>query len=338
MKLKYKALRGNRVTTLLAMILVMAVVICGCGGGPKISASAPVEKQDFLLNTVCNIKIQGYEGSREEAEALLGEAYTLARELENKLSRTISGSDVYKINQANGEPVDDVDPRVMEVLAKGEYYEELSKGRFDIHLGRLTALWDFSSGKNVVPEEDQIQAVLHDPNPHLDLGAIAKGYIVEQVSLFLKEQGVTSGIVDFGGNISCVGAKEGGAPWYIGIKRPFGADDSTANQSATIGIVEVHADGSAVTSGTYERKFEENGILYHHILDPDTGYPCDTDVNGVTIIGSSSTDCDALSTICLLLGKDAGMELIESIEGVEAVFVTKDGAVHCTSGVVFEAL
>ena len=99
------------------------------------------------------------------------------------------------------------------------------------------------------------------------------------------------------------------------------------------------SDGTAVTSGTYERKFEQDGVLYHHILDPATGYPCETDVASVTVVSTlDSADCDALSTMCLLYGLEDGLELIESLDGVEAVFVTDSGEVHCSSGAEFEAL
>ena len=177
------------------------------------------------------------------------------------------------------------------------------------------------------------------PETHLDLGAIAKGYIVDQVREFLKENGVTRGIVDFGGNIAVIGEKPDGSPWLIGIKKPVSSSDVSAGQNTMLGIVSVKPDGTAVTSGTYERKFEQDGVLYHHILDPATGYPCETDVASVTVVSTlDSADCDALSTMCLLYGLDDGLELIESLDGVEAVFVTDSGEVHCSSGAEFEAL
>ena len=155
----------------------------------------------------------------------------------------------------------------------------------------------------------------------------------------MRENGVTRGIVDFGGNIACIGQKEDGSDWLIGIKKPVGSSDGLVGQNTTLGIVSVKADGTAVTSGTYERKFEQDGVLYHHILDPATGYPCETDVASVTVVSTiNSADCDALSTICLLYGLEEGLELIESMDGVEAVFVTDDGEVHTTSGAEYEAL
>ncbi|MBO5667440.1 MAG: FAD:protein FMN transferase [Firmicutes bacterium] len=322
---------------LLSLALILTLTGCGPSGIP--SAEQPVEKQDFLLNTVCNLKLQKWDDSVEDPEALATEAFALARDLENKLSRTVEGSIVWQINHAGSEPIRIEDPQVLELLDLGRSYEAMTDGRFNIELGRLTALWNFSSGEAVVPSEEAIRAALNNSETHLDLGAIAKGYIVDQVRQFLKDNGVTRGIVDFGGNIACIGQKEDGSPWLIGIKKPVGSSDGLVGQNTTLGIVSVKPDGTAVTSGTYERKFEQDGVLYHHILDPATGYPCETDVASVTIVSTiDSADCDALSTICLLYGLDEGMELIESLPDVEAVFVTNDGEVHTSSGVEYEAL
>lgn len=360
---------GNRaaLAALLSGVMVLTVALTGCGpaggSGGNPAAKPVVEKQDFLLNTVCNLKLQQWDDSVEDPEALAAEAFSLARDLENRLSRTVEGSDVWMINHANGERVHIEDTHTMELLRLAKDYCELSEGRFDITVGKLSALWNFSSGKNIVPAEEEILAELPGvgyekleligletptgealsvwltPETHLDLGAIAKGYIVDQVRLFLKENGVTRGIVDFGGNIAVIGEKPDGSPWLIGIKKPVSSSGHSAGQDTTLGIVSVPADGTAVTSGTYERKFEQDGVLYHHILDPATGYPCETDVASVTIVGATgSADCDALSTTCLILGLEEGMELIESIDGVEAVFVTDDGEVHTTSGAEYEAL
>lgn len=356
---------GNRAAVpaaLLIVTMILTLALTGCGGGMT-GADQPVEKQDFLLNTVCNIKLQEWEGTYEEGEALAGDAFALARDLENKLSRTVEGSDIWKINQAGGERVQIDDARTIGLLRLAKKYCEMSEGRFDITVGKLSALWNFSSGDNIVPAAEEIQAVLPHvgyenltligletpagnalsvwltPETHLDLGAIAKGYIVDQVREFLKENGVTRGIVDFGGNIAVIGEKPDGSPWLIGIKKPVSSSDVSTGQDTMLGIISVKPDGTAVTSGTYERKFEQDGVLYHHILDPATGYPCETDVASVTVVSTlDSADCDALSTMCLLYGLEDGLELIESLDGVEAVFVTDSGEVHCSSGAEFEAL
>ena len=146
----------------------------------------------------------------------------------------------------------------------------------------------------------------------IDLGALVKGYAADALAAYLKENGVTSGLVNLGGNVLAIGAKPDGSPWKVGIRKPF--DDGI------IDMVEVQ-DQSVVTSGVYERCFEKDGVLYHHILDPETGYPVMNSLWGVTIISDSSLTGDALSTVCMLIGKEAAADLIERTDGVRAVFV-----------------
>lgn len=373
MKQRYNGAGGSRLAAVMVLLaLVLGLTSCGSMGGGGTAEPETVEKQAFYLNTVCTIRLQEWEGDYEEGEALVDQAFSLCAQLEHRMSRTVAGSDIDRINTAGGQPVEIDDGRVAEVLELGLDYSRLSGGRFDITVGRLAELWNFSGVDPSVPEDAAIQeAVAHvnygnltveavapedpmaveggtessegawrvtlsDPEAKIDLGAVAKGYIVDEVSDFLRENGAVRGIVDFGGNISCIGAKESGDPWIIGVKRPFGAGDTQeAQQDSLIGTVELGADCSAVTSGTYERRFTQDGVLYHHILDPATGYPCDTDVSGVTIIGERSGQCDGLSTVCLILGVEDGIALIESLPDFEAVFVDTEGQVHCTSGVVF---
>ena len=139
------------------------------------------------------------------------------------------------------------------------------------------------------------------------------------------EEGIESALINLGGNVQTVGTKPDGSSWKIGIQKPFGSS------SELIAVVACTGE-SVVTSGTYERYFEVDGHIYHHILDPNTGYPTDNGLTSVTILADSSTQCDALSTTCFVLGLEKGMELIESIDGVEALFITEDETLYPTSG------
>ena len=175
---------------------------------------------------------------------------------------------------------------------------------------------------------------LADPKMELDLGGIAKGYIADRVTAFLEEKGVRSAIVDLGGNIVALGGKArsmldteaGETDFRIGIKDP------QSESGALLGTLPA-SNLTVVTSGTYERYFITDGKKYHHILDSETGYPTDTDVLSATIIAGKghSVDCDGLSTTCLAMGIENALELVNSIEGVEAILVDKDGKVHQTS-------
>ena len=155
----------------------------------------------------------------------------------------------------------------------------------------------------------------------LDLGAIAKGYIADKLKEYLVENGVEHALINLGGNILIIGDKPDGSKYNIGIQKPF---DQTGQPITSVKV----SDTSLVTTGIYERCFEKDDTLYHHILDPATGYPCQNNLYSVTIVTKSSVMADALSTTCFLLGLKDGMELINSLEGVEALFITDDYELH----------
>ena len=155
----------------------------------------------------------------------------------------------------------------------------------------------------------------------LDLGAIAKGYIADKMKDFLVSKGVKSATINLGGNVLCIGKKPDNTPFRIGIQKPF------ADRSETIAVLDIE-DKSVVSSGIYERYFEKNGTFYHHILNPDTGYPYNNHLVSVTIISDQSVDGDGLSTSCFALGLEKGMDLINSIPDVHAVFITDDYQLH----------
>ena len=206
----------------------------------------------------------------------------------------------------------------------------------------MSSLWDFSSGTALLPDEEELSQALAlvdyrqvslegnllrfgMEGMQLDLGAIAKGYIADRMKDYLIEEGVGSAIIDLGGNILCLGKRPDGEPFRIGIQRPF------AERSETAAIAQI--DGkSVVSSGIYERFFEKEGKLYHHLLNPRTGYPYENGLTSVTILSDFSVDGDGLSTSCFALGLEEGMKLAESLPGVYAAFITEDGKLHFSSG------
>ena len=167
---------------------------------------------------------------------------------------------------------------------------------------------------------------LPDAGMGVDVGGIAKGYAADEAARILGDAGVESALLDFGGNILVMGTKPDGSPWRIGVQRP------DAERSRYIGIVRT-ADKTVVTSGPYERFFVQDGVRYHHILDPATGFPARNGIQQVTIVAERSMDADALSTSTYVMGLERGFDLIESLDGVEAIFVTEDRDVYVTSGV-----
>lgn len=325
------------------VLLLAAVLLAGCGR-PLAAESAPMSQSQLLLDTVCSITL--YQGGDEEA---LQQAFALAADYESQLSRTAEGGQVWRINQ--GETVA-VSPETAELISLGLDYGRLSGGSFDITVGALTQLWDFG-GANHLPTAEELAAALATvgqdavtvtraadgqslvslsrPGAQLELGAIAKGYIADQTAAFLREQGVTAGVLDFGGNVLTLGEKPDGTAWRIGVQQPFGSE-----RVEMLGLIEITGAASIVTSGVYERNFQQDGVLYHHILDPASGYPAASGVMGVTVVSRSSAQGDALSTICLLLGLEAGSRLLESQEGVAgAVWVDQAGEVYVQGEISF---
>ena len=162
---------------------------------------------------------------------------------------------------------------------------------------------------------------LTDPQTQIDLGGIAKGYIADRLKEYLLSEGVEHALINLGGNTLAVGTKYDGSPFRIGIQKPF------SEKNEVITAVEI-TDRSVVSSGIYQRYFEKDGRIYHHILNPDTGYPYENNLLQVTIISDQSVDGDALSTCCFALGLKDGSKLIESLDNVQAIFVTNDYELH----------
>ena len=288
-------------------------------------------KTGFYLNTVVSITLY----DRKEDDPLFDEAMSLIGEYDSLLSKTAEGSDIYRINHAGGSPVE-VDARTAELLSIALSYASLSDGLVDPTIGTLSDLWNFGDTHEriVPPREDIEEALSHidykkvklsgntvtllDPDARLDLGFIAKGYIADKLKAYLTENGVTNGIINLGGNVLTIGTKPDGSDYHIGVQKPF-AETGTALTTLTV------SDRSLVSSGNYERYFEKNGILYHHILSTKDGYPVNSGLNGVTIISKNSVDGDALSTLCFILGYEKGRKLIDSLPDTEAVFINDAG-------------
>ena len=298
----------------------------GCGQEP-----APITKSSFKLNTVVTITIYDSDDT-----ALLDEAMNLCDYYENLFSRTRDGSEIYRVNHGTLTEVSDSTAQLLEIALS---YSKASNGRFDPTIGAVSSLWDFHAEDPVLPDETQLnlalpkvdyqkvhlagnQITLEDKGIILDLGAVAKGYIADRIKEYLVQKGVTSAVIDLGGNILCIDSRPDGSPFRVGIRKPFSEDAKTSVESLEI------TDRSVVTSGIYERSFELDGILYHHLLDPDTGYPCNNQLASVTIISDHSVDGDALSTTCYLLGLEEGLKFVNAQENVQAIFITKDNELY----------
>ena len=310
----------------------------------------PVSKEGFYLDTVCKISIYDMDGDldKEKAEAAINKAYKRCRELENTLSNTIESSEVSQINSAGGKWVT-VGKDTLKVVKAGVKYGELSDGDFDITIGSVSGLWDFQSENPVVPEQSKItEALKHvnykniqfngnkiriiDPEAKRELGGIAKGYVADELTTLLEKEGVTSAVINLGGNISTIGGKPDGSPFIIGIEKPY------TDRTEIIGTTTAD-NQTVVTSGIYERQFQKDGKIYHHVLSSKTGYPVETQLEAVSLVAKKgrSMDIDAMSTICLMKGVDGGKAFIKKQKGVEAVFSAQGKEVAKTKGMKFTA-
>ncbi|MBQ7037751.1 MAG: FAD:protein FMN transferase [Clostridia bacterium] len=312
----------------IAVLFFFLCSLCACTAEPSLPS-----RTDFALDTVVTITL--YDTGKADAEEVLCAAFAEIERLEALLSATRENSDVMRLNTAGGQPVT-VAPETAEVLALARRYAQLSEGALDITIRSASVLWDFTVG--TIPEAAALQqavSLIDYRGLHLvghtvtlekgavDLGGIAKGYIADRVASVLRGKGVRSALIDLGGNIVAIGNKEG-APFRIGIKDPSATDSLCA-------VIE-KSDMSVVTSGIYERGFDQDGVRYHHLLDPATGMPVQNTLASVTIVAEKSADADALSTACFVMGEERARTLIESLSDTEALFVRRDGTVSATAG------
>lgn len=346
---------------ILCTVLVSPMLLfTGCGNitdaDTSTTGNQPISISSIKLNTAVQITI--YDS---QDKALLNDCLALCDKYELIFSRTNEKSELYKLNhrkdvsdgdfstdgQTTPYPVSGtadtwhISEDLAALLSEGLDITRESDGAFDIAIAPLTSLWDFTAEDPEVPDDAAIQKALPlcssdgvtidgqditlpSDDIQFDVGAIAKGYIADRLKDFLIKKGVKSAIINLGGNVLCIGSKPDGTPFKIGIQKPF------ADRNETEAVMDITGK-SVVSSGIYERCFKQDGKLYHHILNPQTGYPYDNGLISVTIISDQSVDGDALSTTCFALGLEDGLKFAEK-KGVQAVFITEDYELHYTDG------
>ena len=347
-------------------LILCTVLVCpmllftGCGNitdaDTSTTGNQPISISSIKLNTAVQITI--YDS---QDKSLLDDCLALCDRYELIFSRTNEKSELYKLNhrkdvsdgdfstdgQTTPYPVSGtadtwhISEDLAALLSQGLSITRESDGAFDIAIAPLTSLWDFTAEDPRVPDDAAIQKALPlcssdgvtidgqditlpSDDIQFDVGAIAKGYIADRLKDFLMKKGVKSAIINLGGNVLCIGSKPDGTPFKIGIQKPF------ADRNETEAVMDITGK-SVVSSGIYERCFKQDGKLYHHILNPQTGYPYDNGLISVTIISDQSVDGDALSTTCFALGLEDGLKFAEK-KGVQAVFITEDYELHYTDG------
>lgn len=294
---------------LLCVILICAL-LTGCSW---FELSADVDF--WCMDTYMNVKVWG-----GDADSAAQNIQTMMNELHSTWSAANEQSLLGKLNVGMDLALTEEESAV---LAKAEALSERTNGAFNPKMRAVSRAWGFYNMAYRVPEQADIDAAL--AQEQWDLGAAMKGYAGQKAVELLEEKGVSRAILSLGGNIQTYGEKADGAPWQIAIQNPYGQEP--------LGIISVYGTKSVITSGSYQRFFEVGGERYHHILDPQTGYPADSGLVSVTVIGTDGMTCDALSTALFVMGLEEGSRFWRQSDDFEAVFVTEDGSIYATEGV-----
>lgn len=286
------------------------------------------------------VQVEIWHPDAHRAQALIDQVFAEIQRIENVMSPYIDVSLLSQVNrEAAGQAVK-IDDELFYLIKKSLYYSAKTQGAFDISFASVGHLYDYRSGKK--PSAQQLKAklpavnyrsvVLNEvtktirflhPQTKIDLGGIAKGYVVDRCIELLQQQGVTSAVVSAGGDSRLLGDRRG-RPWYVGVKNPRGEGNVMKLPLVNVAIS---------TSGDYERFYEFEGERYHHILNPQTGTPA-KNIQSVTIIADQAIDSDALSTSVFVLGKDKGLKLVESLPNVSAIIIQANGQVFYSSDLI----
>ena len=312
----------------ISAMLSALLFLTGCSAE---SSPEPVQGTFFAMDTMMDFTIYGESGLIDQSESLIAS-------LESLVSVTDADSELYAINQTGSGTLTGKASSLMEQALE---ICRRTDGALDLSIYPIVRAWGFTTGNYQVPDEAEIQALLplvdyrkiqYDAatgtvtlleGMEIDLGSVAKGYAGQLAAQMLREHGVQSALLNLGGNVQTVGAKPDGSPWQIGIKDPQGED--------AMMVLSVE-DQAVVTSGGYERYFEQDGQTYWHIMDPSTGHPADSGLISVTIVGDEGVICDGLSTALFVMGLEKAADLWAQSGDFEAVFVTASGEVYITMG------
>lgn len=310
-----------------ASVLLLAFSLSGCG-------TQTVSRECFAMDTVMTLSASG-----DQAEQALTEAEAELYRLDRLFSISSATGDIAQLNRSGSASVSD---ETGQLLTRALSFSEQTDGAFDPTIYPVAQLWGFYSGAFQVPSDTKLQAALKhvgwnrchldgssvtlEEGTQLDLGAIAKGYASARVAQIIQNAGVSSANLSLGGNIHVVGSKPDGSDWKVAIADPDDPSDYA-------GILQVQ-DTAVVTSGGYQRYFEENGTVYHHILDPKTGYPARSSLNSVTVISQDDVLADALSTALFVMGPEQAADYWrQAEEAFEVIFLTDSHTILCSEGI-----
>lgn len=325
-------------TKLFAILLVLSFLLYGCSEkAPEPAGNndiAQATKNIFAMNTYIALTAYG-----ETAETALNESESRIRELESLLSVTDESSELYAINHSGGTAVT-LSTDTENVLSFALEMAQKTNGALEPTIYPVLTAWGFTTESYQIPAQEKIDQLLQSvgfdkvkienhavalpEGMQLDLGAIAKGYAGDEIASLLKNRGVTSAIINLGGNVQTVGTRPDGSMWRVGLKAP--------DADGHIGILEV-SDCAVITSGGYQKYFiGEDGKQYHHIIDPTTGKPADSGLVSVTVIGKEGKLCDALSTALFVMGSEDAISYWRQYNNFEMILLTDKDEIYITEG------
>ena len=323
------------------LLMALGIIFLGFWVWDKLFAPpVPIKQTQFLLDTI--IEITAYGANAERAE---NQAFNEIQRLHKIFDRFDKNSEVSLINANAGvKPVNVSQDLIVCIKRSSELSAKLDNA-FDLTIGPLSELWGIGHKVDFVPSATEIGALLplvdyrdivvdeqrqtvflKKKAMKLDFGGVAKGYACDKIIETLKSNGVTSALVNAGGDVRVVGNRLDGKPWRIGIQDPRHAEKM-------LGSLALEGWDTMETSGDYQRYIEVNGIRYSHIINPKTGIQPRA-LMAVTVVGANSLDCDILSTALYIVGVEEGKKLLKQFTGVEAVFSTTDGQVILTDGLI----
>lgn len=330
---------------LYAVLLILMISIVGCAKQP--ASPEKFSKDIFTMDTAINITVYSADPAigqkaADQAAAEYQRINDLTGRFTGKNLPNPQGSDVYRINQSAGIAPVQVGEDTMAMALRAQYFAGLTGGAFNIAIGPIMDLWGFGGTAYHLPTEAELKAILPladnrkvvidqeaktiylpEKGMVMDLGGVAKGYATDMAVQKLRALGIKNALINAGGNVFAVGSKPDGKPWRVGIQDP-------RDTNGVVAIINV-IDQAVVSSGDYERYFEQDGVRYHHIIDPASGKQARS-LMGTTIVMDNSTDADILSTTLFVLGPVKGMALQKTLPGVETVFISPEKKITYSSG------
>lgn len=297
---------------IVALLLAIVLLLCGCG-----QKGADASGTIFCMDTVMDLQIWGSDA--DEAYTKLAQ---LLRSLEQEWSANEEESAAAKLDREDAELTQQQAALAQKALA----LSQRTQGAFEPRIYGLTSLWGFTTGQYRVPTPTQIAEGMQ--STRWDLGAVVKGYAGDRAVELMQELEVDRALLNLGGNVQTYGTKADGSAWVIGVRDP-------QDPNGTVGNLEVTGTCNVITSGGYQRYFEQDGVRYHHIIDPKTGYPADSDLASVTVVCTDGMTGDVLSTALFVMGYEKAVAHWQQHDDFEAVFILKDGTVRVTEGITF---